>query len=75
MQADDQGEQKKLSLGRRAGLGVLGAAIGAVGGYFMFGEAIGMVASALIVGAGLAIGLGGNTHDGGAGGGDGGGAD
>ncbi|MGJ3232970.1 MAG: hypothetical protein ACFE0P_14365 [Oceanicaulis sp.] len=65
-------ERKKISLARRAGLGVLGAAIGAVGGYFMSdADPLGMAGGALVLGLGFAFQLGG---DGPAGmGGDGGG--
>ena len=69
--SDSDTKPKKKTLAGRAGLGVLGAAIGTVAGYFIFGDAFGMAGSAFIVGLGLAMGLGGG-HDGGM---DGGGGD
>ena len=66
--------RKKTSLAKRAGFGALGAAIGAVGGYFMFeADPLGMAGGALVLGLGFAFQLGGDGPSGMGGDGDGGG--
>lgn len=74
-QTDPDNDRKKMSLAQRAGLGLIGAIIGAIGGYFTIGELFGLIGGAFVVGVGLAFGLGGHGPGGGVngGGGDGGG--